>query len=249
MSPPTVFVSYSHDSPAHEERVLRLAERLCRDGIEVRLDQYVPGAPAEGWPRWMLNQLDAVDFVLVVCTATYYRRFRGHEEPGKGKGADWEGVLITQEIYDARSRTLKFVPVLFAAEDARSIPEPLRVWTHYALTSEEAYESLYDFLLGQGHIAPAPLGEPRRKEPRRVEPLSFGDPVGVLSTAGAARGAGRAGSAEHGRSAAGALAIWQEKLAFLQEQEAVVTDASQKFALRKQVEEARAKIREHGGEA
>ncbi len=46
----------------------------------------------------MLDQLDAADSVLVVCTETYYRRFRGHEEPGNGKGVDWEGALITQEM-------------------------------------------------------------------------------------------------------------------------------------------------------
>jgi hypothetical protein len=30
----------------------------------------------------MLDQLDWAEFVLVVCTETYYRRFRGHEKPG-----------------------------------------------------------------------------------------------------------------------------------------------------------------------
>jgi hypothetical protein len=34
----------------------------------------------------MLNCLDWADFILAVCTETYHRRFRGHEEPGKGKG-------------------------------------------------------------------------------------------------------------------------------------------------------------------
>jgi TIR domain len=44
----------------------------------------------------------------------------------------------------------------------------------------------------------------------------------------------------------GALAIWKEKLEFLEEQEAIAVDPAQKFALRKQIEEAKAKIREHG---
>jgi tetratricopeptide (TPR) repeat protein len=44
----------------------------------------------------------------------------------------------------------------------------------------------------------------------------------------------------------GALATWKEKLEFLQEQEAIAADPAQKFALRKQIEEAKAKIREHG---
>jgi TIR domain-containing protein len=44
-----------------------------------------------------------------------------------------------------------------------------------------------------------------------------------------------------------ALALWQEKLAFLEEQEAIAVDAVQKFALKKQIDEARARIREQGG--
>ena len=47
--------------------------------------------------------------------------------------------------------------------------------------------------------------------------------------------------------ASGALALWQEKLSLLLEEEANVVDPDQKFRLRKLIEEARAKIREHGG--
>jgi len=57
MSAKTVFISYSHDSPAHSARVLALSERLRADGIETLLDQYVNGSPQQGWPRWMLDQL------------------------------------------------------------------------------------------------------------------------------------------------------------------------------------------------
>ena len=47
----------------------------------------------------MLDKLDWADFVLLVCTETYCRRFRGHEQPDIGRGVDWEGQLITLEIY------------------------------------------------------------------------------------------------------------------------------------------------------
>ena len=98
---PAVFISYSHDSAEHRQRVLELSEHLRADGIETLLDQYVNGSPSEGWPRWMLDQLDAAQYVLVVCTETYYRHFRGHEVPGKGKGVDWEGALITKSFMTA----------------------------------------------------------------------------------------------------------------------------------------------------
>ncbi len=177
LSSVTVFISYSHDSDDHRDAVLALSERLRADGIDTRLDRYVQGSPAEGWPRWMLNQLDAATFVLVVCTATYYRRFRGHEAPGQGKGVDWEGALITQEIYDSRSATLRFVPVFLGPRIEAHIPEPLRSVTHYAPTSEPAYRALYDFLLGQAGVEPGPLG-PLKTRPRATgTALSFGAPA------------------------------------------------------------------------
>lgn len=170
---PKVFISYSHDSNEHRENVLALSQRLRQDGIDTQLDRYPNGTPPEGWPRWMLNQLDDANFVLVVCTETYYRRFRGYEQPGKGKGADWEGALITQEIYDSRSNTTKFVPIFLGVAVDAHIPEPLRKDSYYALTSEDAYQSLYDFLLGQAGVEPGPLGELKSRPRRQGMALTF----------------------------------------------------------------------------
>jgi hypothetical protein len=172
--PPRVFISYSHDSPEHARRVLGLAERLRKDGVDTQLDQCVAGTPTKGWPRWMLDQLDWAEFVLMVCTETYYRRFRRHQEPGKGKGAEWEGNLITLEVYHAKSRTTKFAPVLFASQDEQFIPEPLSGHTHYVLTSEDNYAKLYDFLTGQAGVTPSELGSLKTLARKPVEPLGFG---------------------------------------------------------------------------
>jgi len=173
MSAITVFISYSHDSDEHRKQVLGLSERLRKDGIETRLDQYVNGTPEEGWPRWMMNQLDDADFVLVVCTETYYRRFRGHEVPGKGKGVDWEGALITSDLYSARNRSLKFLPVFLSSVVEEYIPEPLRSGNHYALTSEDAYQRLYDFLLQQAGVEPGPVGRLKPNPRQRGTTLTF----------------------------------------------------------------------------
>ena len=121
-----------------------------------------------------LDRLDEAVFVLVACTETYYRRFRGHEEPDRGKGVDWEGTLITQEIYDARSRTLKFVPILFDKDQADFIPEPLRGLTHYTLNSDASYSDLRDFLDGVAGVEPGPLGMRTAKTRRQATPLTFG---------------------------------------------------------------------------
>jgi hypothetical protein len=54
---------------------------------------------------------------------------------------------------------------------------------------------------------------------------------------------------EQKSTASGALAVWQQKLYFFLEEEAKAADPAQKFSLRKSIEEAKAKIREHGGHA
>ena len=232
----TVFISYSHDSDEHREQVLRLSERLRADGIATILDRYVEkDSPPEGWPRWMMNGLNAATHVLCVCTETYRRRFLGLEVPGKGKGADWEGALVNQALYDARSHTNKFIPVLFARSDESHIPEPLRPQTHYVLDSEASYQALYDALLDQAGVEPGTVGELRHKPRASGQPLDFG---GTLSVpASAVRPTSRAASN-----------IWQEKLEFLLVEDAICVDPAMKFRLKHLITEAQDKIRSLGGE-
>src|SRR5205823_5051635 len=96
---PIVFISYSHDSEKHAAHVLDFADSLVARGIDVRFDQYEPN-PDIGWPLWMETNLDAADFVLMVCTETYYRRVMRQEKAGKGLGVQWEGSAIYNRIYD-----------------------------------------------------------------------------------------------------------------------------------------------------
>lgn len=173
---PVVFISYSHDSDEHKQRVLSLSERLRDDGIETRLDEHVNGTPEKGWPLWMLDQLDDADFVLVICTETYYRRFRRKEEPGKGKGVRWEGALITQEIYDDAERGLtKYVPVVFAEAELKFRPEPIRSASHYVLTSESNYQLLLDYLHGQAGVEARPVAAAKPRARKTGTPLTFDD--------------------------------------------------------------------------
>lgn len=188
---PRIFISYTHDSAGHKDLVLLLSERLRSDGYDAQVDRYVNGSPPEGWPRWMLNQLDLATHIVLVCTPTYYRRFRGHEDPNKGLGADWEGALITQELYDQKSVHRRFIPVLFDTTNASSIPEPLRAQTYYCLTNDTGYDQLLDAINCVSGVDPAPLGvrAPRKRRTaiafaaNRADPAdgnaNFGGPDGV----------------------------------------------------------------------
>ena len=156
--PPKVFISYSHDSREHADRVLALANRLRAEGVDVILDQY-EGSPAEGWPRWMDLHIENADFVLMICTLTYYRRVMGQEEAGKGLGVRWEGNLIYQHIYDAGTQNTRFIPILFENGDPAYIPKPVRGITQYRIDSE--YEALYRRLTNQSAPERPVLGKLR----------------------------------------------------------------------------------------
>jgi hypothetical protein len=116
-----VFISYSHDSQEHSDRVWGLSERLRQDGIDCRIDQHEE-SPADGWPRWCRNQVQESKFVLVLCTETYKLRYEGKAAADTGPGAKWEGYVIIQELYDAEGKYTKFIPVVFSLDDASHIP-------------------------------------------------------------------------------------------------------------------------------
>jgi hypothetical protein len=58
------------------------------------------------------------------------------------------------EMYNAKSKTEKFVPIFFELQDERFIPEPLSAQT----LSENNYANLYAFLTGRAGVTPGELG-------------------------------------------------------------------------------------------
>jgi hypothetical protein len=166
---PRVFISYSHDSSEHMNRVLALCNHIRSEGIDCRLDRYEQ-SPPKGWPRWMQNEIREADFVLVICTETYKRRFEGLESRAVGKGAKWEGAIITRQIYEAEGENTKFIPVVFTTEDQVCIPDVLYGATYYNVSTSDGYDLLYRRLSGQPAFPPPPIAEKLRPmPPLRIE--------------------------------------------------------------------------------
>ncbi len=150
-----VFISYTHEDAVHNDRILRLSQRLRSEGIDCYIDQFEM-MPDVGWPRWMVNEIQAARFVLVVCTAKYHRRFAGVELGG----AQWEGAVITQQMYEANGRNSKFIPIGFEPyETNQNIPIILRPWTYYNVAVDAGYEGLYRLLTGQPNAKPKSIGQ------------------------------------------------------------------------------------------
>ena len=71
--PPSVFVSYSHDSAAHKKWVLELATTLRLRGIDTILDQWDLKAGGD-LNHFMEKHLSECDFAVMVCTPTYVKK-------------------------------------------------------------------------------------------------------------------------------------------------------------------------------
>lgn len=164
-NPPKVFISYSHDSAEHAARVLRLSDALCAWGFDCHIDQYEL-APAN-WHTWMQSRIKEADFVLVICTEIYCRRFEGRET--KPTGVGWEGGIITTELYQRQQdKAAKFVPVVFSAEDHEHIPALLQPTHRHQINIEtlddqnprvhQSSENLYRHLAGMPRAVKPKIG-------------------------------------------------------------------------------------------
>jgi TIR domain len=151
---PRVFISYSHDSQSHKQRVLELADSLRADGVDASLDQYESGPP-EGWRRWAERLIRESDYVIVIATAGYLQKAEnvgaGPDDPGRG--VRWETLLHYNE------RMEKLIPCVFTEEDRQYIPLPLRGQSFYDLSAERGYEFLYRAVTSQPLIEAIDVAE------------------------------------------------------------------------------------------
>lgn len=165
-----VFISYSHDSPAHMDQVLRLSDRLRADGVDCQIDQYEV-SPSEGWQTWCMNRVKGSEFVITICTETYERRFSGEEQPGRGRGVTFEGYIITQVLYDEQCKNDKFIPTIFSISDSGHIPTILKGSSIYDLSGPQGYELLYRRLTNQPLVIKPELGQVKTMPSRSIAPL------------------------------------------------------------------------------
>lgn len=159
--PPRVFISYSHDSDAHRAFVLELANRLrTEQGFDCQIDQhFLPRFPPEGWVKWMRDQAQTADFVLMVCTPTYRDRYqRNIEDVSVGRGVAFEGVVISQLLYNQHYHNEKFIPVIPASGNHEHVPIDLQGYTSYRLPDD--YQMVCDFIRGVQYNPLPPLGNP-----------------------------------------------------------------------------------------
>ncbi len=130
---PTVFISYSHDSAEHIDRVEALVDRLTADGIDCIEEQSIP--LGTNWEVWISEQIDSADFVLVVVRQKASRDLGFLREE-----------MINRKLYE-NPRSDKIIPIAFARRDILYLPRILR--DRQAILFPRDYDQLYRLLSGK----------------------------------------------------------------------------------------------------
>lgn len=112
---PRVFISYSWDSTDHKEWVRSLAEQLRKDGIDVYLDQDDLSL-GDRLPLFMEENIQAADYVVLVCTRKYKEK-----ADGRVGGAGYEGNIISGELFSLHNEK-KYIPIVRNGEPDDVMP-------------------------------------------------------------------------------------------------------------------------------
>ena len=149
---PRVFISYSHDSPAHKRWVAKLATKLREKGVDVILDQWELGL-GDDVPKFMEKGVYEADRVLMICTEPYVVK----ADEGKG-GVGYEAMIVTGELIQDLG-TSKFIPVVRQTSESLSRPRSVSTRLYVNLSEGQDEEVQFELLLRELHQVP-PEGKP-----------------------------------------------------------------------------------------
>lgn len=127
-----VFISYSWEDEAHNQRVEQFVTLLRKNNIYVLYDRDMPLGERITDFMEMINRSE---YVLFLCTPKYKEK----ADLGLG-GVKYEKNIITAELYEKRNET-KFIPVLFSGTWNESLP----IWAKGKLGIDYTREDFREF--------------------------------------------------------------------------------------------------------
>jgi len=147
---PKIFISYSWHPEKHRQRVRDFVLSLESQGIDCIFDEDFSELkpPQGGWKRWIPEQIEKADFVLIIFTEGYERRRMLKDETG-GRGVAYEADVIMEELYSSYSQSKKYILVVFDENDKSHIPSNWKSLPTCSLYNEEALENLVQHLKDQ----------------------------------------------------------------------------------------------------
>ena len=139
MNPPRVFISYSHDSPAHKEWVLSFATTLRYRGVDAVLDQWDLKV-GDDLPHFMETQIENCDFALMICTETYVKK----ANEGSG-GVGYEKMIMTSSMLSKIDGN-KIIPII-RQSGTQELPTFLKSKVYIDFSLDEDAEYSFDDLI------------------------------------------------------------------------------------------------------
>ena len=153
---PTVFISYSHDSPVHKQWVLELGKKLLQNGVDVILDRWELH-PGVDLTQFMEVGIKDVNRVLAICTDTYVKKANAREG-----GVGYEIQIVTAQLVKDLG-TDKFIPIIRQASGKEKTPTCLETRVYIDFTDDNQFDEKFNELLHELHQVPIvekpPLGE------------------------------------------------------------------------------------------
>lgn len=158
---PKVFLSYSWSRGSHQQFVVRCAERLIADGVEVVLDVFdlKEGQDKHHFMERMVAD-KTVTHVLLFCDRSYAEKANA-----RSSGVGTESQIVSKEIYSSVEQA-KFIPLACEFDDKGEAYLPVflrsRIWIDFS--SPEAvnknWEQLVRLLYGKPLLVKPQLGKP-----------------------------------------------------------------------------------------
>lgn len=163
---PKVFISYSWSSPAHQDHVREIADRLINDAIDVIIDQY---DLREGQDKYhFMEQMvtdPSVTHVLVFLDRRYTERA---DQRHAGVGAESE--IMSKEVYSQVAQT-KFIPVYCEINDRGEyfVPQFLKTRIGIDFTTAERINENWERLVRMLFGKPALVKPTRGQRPAYLD--------------------------------------------------------------------------------
>jgi len=161
---PKIFISYSWSPLTNKNWTLDFAERLTRDGVHVKIDEWdaEEGQDKFHFMEQMVNNPE-IKHVLLICNKTYA------EKANKKKGGvGIESQIVSSEIYNKVDQK-KFIPVVreYLKEGKPTLPTFVSSRFYIDLSDSETFEQNYEQLIRRI------FGKPKHKRPPSGEAPSY----------------------------------------------------------------------------
>lgn len=165
MNNPSVFISYSWDSPEHKDWVVALANQLRKNGIVAIIDEFITQKETINMNRMMIENIRDNDFTIVVLTDKYAEKADSYSG-----GVGTETGLLTNYL----SQNLnKIIPIIrYKGNKSRAIPFYLKGVSYIDLSDDQSFninlEELIYKILKIDRIEMEPIGELPTLKPRKI---------------------------------------------------------------------------------